>query len=130
MHLEAERAAAGRPCKMYYPNRSNQERTYEPTGDVMTRTHTLLAATLAGSLVTATGLSTGTHLSAQGRGAAPPLESGVKVRSYVFAPTNEKLEYALFVPRKVDKKKPATGRTGWWTRPTRAMMAIDASGSA
>jgi len=73
----------------------------------MTRNHTLLAATLAVTLVTATGLSTGTHLAAQDRGAAPPLESGVKVRSYVFAPTNEKLEYALFVPRKVDKKKPA-----------------------
>ncbi len=47
-------------------------------------------------------------LSAQARGGgSAPVARGVEVRSYVFTETNEKMEYAVFVPKKVDKKKPA-----------------------
>jgi predicted peptidase len=38
---------------------------------------------------------------------ATPMHSGIKSRSYVFEPTGEKLTYAVFVPRKLDKSKPA-----------------------
>lgn len=36
-----------------------------------------------------------------------PLHSGIKQRSYTFEPAGEKLSYAVFVPRKLDKSKPA-----------------------
>lgn len=37
----------------------------------------------------------------------PPLRGGAVLREYRFEPTGEKLKYALFVPRKLDKRKPA-----------------------
>jgi predicted peptidase len=36
-----------------------------------------------------------------------PLRAGAVMREYRFEPTGEKMKYALFVPRKVDRKKPA-----------------------
>jgi predicted peptidase len=44
---------------------------------------------------------------AQGMLRAAPLPAGAVVREYRFDPTGEKLKYVLFVPRKLDKKKPA-----------------------
>jgi poly(3-hydroxybutyrate) depolymerase len=38
---------------------------------------------------------------------AAPVHSGIKMRSYTFEPTGEKLSYAVFVPRKLDKSRPA-----------------------
>jgi poly(3-hydroxybutyrate) depolymerase len=42
----------------------------------------------------------------RGRGAPPPVP-GVDQRSYRFPETNEKIEYDVYVSRKVDKKKPS-----------------------
>lgn len=41
------------------------------------------------------------------RPAAVPLHSGIKLRRYTFDPTGEQLDYAIFVPRKLDRSKPA-----------------------
>lgn len=38
---------------------------------------------------------------------ARPLHRGIDMRSYVFEPTGEKLAYGVFVPRKLDRSKPA-----------------------
>jgi predicted peptidase len=38
---------------------------------------------------------------------AAPLHAGAVMREYRFEPTGEKMKYALFVPRKLDKGKPA-----------------------
>lgn len=35
----------------------------------------------------------------------PRLHPGIEMRSYVFEPTGERLEYALFVPRKISREK-------------------------
>src|SRR5712671_3694317 len=66
-------------------------------GDTVMKTRTALAVT-AICFVTA-GLAAGQR----GRGEPPPV-AGVQQKTYRFAETNEKIEYDVFVSRKVDKK--------------------------
>jgi predicted peptidase len=50
----------------------------------------------------------GAGMGGQGmRTGAVSLHSGIKKRSYTFQPTGESLAYAVFVPRKLDKSRPA-----------------------
>lgn len=41
------------------------------------------------------------------RPGAAPLHGSIKIRNYKFEPTGEQLSYAVIVPRKIDKSKPA-----------------------